>query len=91
VIGLYFEGFLVSESFGRFINVLCKKLTENNFQCSKAESDADHLIVRSALDCLFPHVAVVAEGLSPDDIDKELYFLKPVIMSYSQFIQRKQI
>jgi hypothetical protein len=40
----------------RFINVLCKKLTENNFQCGQAESDADHLIGRSALDCVFPHV-----------------------------------
>jgi hypothetical protein len=40
----------------RLINVLCKKLTENNFQCGQAESDADHLIGRSALDCVFPHV-----------------------------------
>jgi hypothetical protein len=31
------------------INVLCKKLTENSFQCSQAESDADRLIVQSTL------------------------------------------
>jgi hypothetical protein len=29
------------------INVLCKKLTENNFQRSQAESDADRLIVHT--------------------------------------------
>ena len=29
----------------RFINLLYKKLIENNFECTQAEGDADRLIV----------------------------------------------
>lgn len=74
-----------SKNKNRFINLLCKKLAENNFQWSQAESDADRLIVQSALDCSSLHVVVVAEdidvlvllmALATDD--KELFFLKPL-------------
>jgi hypothetical protein len=73
-----------------------KNWPNNNFQCSQAESQADRIIVQSTLDCLLPHVAVGPEDidvlvllmtLPPDD--KELYHEE--IMSYSEFIQRKQI
>lgn len=87
------ENFLAnSKNKSRFINLLCKKLVENNFECTQAESDADCLIVQSALDCSFTHVLVVAGdidvlvlliALSPDD--KELYFLKP---SKNNILQR---
>lgn len=68
-----------SKNKNRFINLLCKKLSENNIEWSQAESDADRLIVQSAIDCSFLHVVVVAEDidvlvllmvLSSDDKEK---------------------
>ena len=60
-------------------------MAENNIEWNQAESDADRLIVQSALDSSFRNVVVVAEdidvlvilmALAPDD--KEMFFLKPV-------------
>lgn len=74
-----------SKNKNRFINLFCKKLAENNIEWSQAESDADRLIVQSALDSSFHDVVVVAEdidvlvilmALAPDH--KEIFFLKPV-------------
>ena len=55
--------FANSKNKNRFINLLYKKLIENNFECAQAEGDADRLIVQTALDCLSPHVVVVAEDI----------------------------
>lgn len=68
-----------SKNKNRFINLLCKKMAEDNIEWNQAESDADRLIVQS--DCSFHNVVVVAEdidvlvllmALAPDD--KEMFF-----------------
>ena len=69
-----------SKNKNRFINLLCNKLAENSIAWSKDQSDADLLIVQSALDCTFQHVVVAEDidvlvllmSLAPDD--EEIFF-----------------
>ncbi|KAF2890594.1 hypothetical protein ILUMI_15579 [Ignelater luminosus] len=59
-------------------------MAENNIEWSQAKTDADRLIVQSALDCSFLDVVVAEDidvlvllmALAPDD--KEMLFLKPL-------------
>lgn len=79
------EKFLSNENNkARFMSKLIPHLTYNEIKTKQAHSDADRLIVTTALDSLSFNVVVVAENndvlviliaLTPEE--KEIYFLKP--------------
>ena len=86
-----------SKNKNRFISLLCNKLAENNIEWSQAESNADRLIVQSALDCTFHRVVVVAKdidvlvllvSLAPDD--EEMFFFKPLKNNALQRVYSRQ-